>query len=93
MSAQTLRLQAFGNISDAITRTLATTHDFLHGLSTYEGTRASPAHGAGGPAVDCGERLPRDLVRVISSRDELAGGHVRCLSLYVIRANSSTPKN
>ena len=29
-----------------MTRTLATTHDFLHDLSTYEGTRVSPAHAA-----------------------------------------------
>ena len=29
-----------------MTRTLAATCDFLHGLSTYEGTRVSPAHAA-----------------------------------------------
>ena len=47
-----------------MTRILATAHDFLHDLSTYEGTRVSPAPAGqeGRPAIvvrDILDRLPR----------------------------------
>ena len=36
----------FYSLFPHMTRTLATAHDFLHDLSTYEGTRVSSAHAA-----------------------------------------------